>query len=396
MTCCAGTHAVTDTLHKYLVGGAVRDRLLGLPVAERDWVVVGATPQQLLDLGFTPVGKDFPVFLHPDSKEEYALARTERKVAPGYTGFVFNADPTVTLEADLQRRDLTINAMAEDVHGKLIDPWGGRDDLDNGLLKHVSPAFVEDPVRILRVARFAACFAHYGFRVAHETSRLMRAMVDNGEVDALVPERVWAELHKALGCRTPARFFAVLQGCGALSPLFPELAAGVAPEHGEHGQPQPALPVLDAASGMVNDAAIRFAALACDIDNAGGLSNEQLDAWCQRQRIPNRFRELAGKTLQLRARIHAAPQASAAELLDLLAELDAFRRSERLAEVVAVCAADAHSRDATARDYPPAQLLEQVYQAAAAVRAETSGRNGREIGAALRAARIAAIEKILA
>ena len=207
----------------YLVGGAVRDKRLGLPVRERDWVVVGATPQELLSQGYKPVGRDFPVFLHPVSKEEYALARTERKTGPGYTGFETCSDPTITLEEDLRRRDLTINAMAETPGGELIDPYGGVEDLDNGLLRHVSPAFAEDPVRILRVARFAARFAHRGFRVAHQTNALMRQMVENGEVDHLVPERVWSEFARALEAKTPERFFDVLYGCGALARLFPEI-----------------------------------------------------------------------------------------------------------------------------------------------------------------------------
>ena len=196
----------------YLVGGAVRDRLLGLPVRERDWVVVGATVEDMLAQGYQQVGKDFPVFLHPETHEEYALARTERKSGHGYRGFTVHADPDVTLEEDLKRRDLTINAMAETADGQLIDPFHGEEDLRNGLLRHVSPAFVEDPVRILRVARFAARFARQGFKVAHETNRLMRKMVDNGEIDYLVPERVWAELEKALHTDNPEKFFQVLHG----------------------------------------------------------------------------------------------------------------------------------------------------------------------------------------
>ncbi len=205
----------------YLVGGAVRDELLGLPVRERDWVVVGATAAQMLDLGYRQVGRDFPVFLHPETHEEHALARTERKTAPGYRGFVVHAEPDVTLEEDLLRRDLTINAMARDEAGGLIDPFNGRADLEARLLRHVSPAFAEDPVRILRVARFAARFAHLGFRVADETRALMRRMVAAGEVDALVPERVWQEMERALGEGSPATFFEVLRDCGALAVLFP-------------------------------------------------------------------------------------------------------------------------------------------------------------------------------
>jgi tRNA nucleotidyltransferase (CCA-adding enzyme) len=379
----------------YLVGGAVRDKLLGLPVAERDWVVVGATPAQLLELGYTPVGKDFPVFLHPRSKEEYALARTERKTAPGYTGFAFNTDPAVTLEQDLLRRDITINAMAEDEHGTLIDPYGGRDDLDNGLLRHVSPAFAEDPVRILRVARFAACFARYGFHVAHDTNRLMHAMVDNGEVDALVPERVWAELCKALGCSAPARFFSVLAGCGALGRLFPEMSGLLPPgAQSQHGAGVPALPVLECAAQQSHNTEQCFAALVCDIDNATSITPAQLDGLCARLRVPARYRELAGKVLVHRHELHRFATLDAPARLQLLQALDAFRRSARLADFAAVCAAEAHSRERGSHAYPPAQLLEQAYQAAAAVRVDPHGKSGREIGDALRTARIEAIEKI--
>ena len=382
----------------YLVGGAVRDRLLGLPVRERDWVVVGATPQQLLDLGYTAVGKDFPVFLHPQSREEYALARTERKTAPGYTGFAVHADPGITLEEDLLRRDLTINAMAEAADGRLIDPYGGRNDLDNGLLRHVSPAFAEDPVRILRVARFAACLARYGFHVAHGTNRLMREMVDNGEVDHLVPERVWAELNKALDCDMPAKYFSVLAGCGALDKLFPEVAGLVEDATtSTHGQARLPLPVLDSATTLRRDVAIRFAALACDIDNgrADGFSMAGLDAFCTRLRVPNQCRDLAGMALQHRAQTHRSAGLPATELLDLLTSLDAFRRSERLADFIAVCAAEAHSTDPTSHDYPPADLLERAWQAAAAAKPDTHGKSGPEIGDALRTQRIAAIEHVM-
>ncbi len=281
----------------YLVGGAVRDKRLGLPVGERDWVVVGATPQDLLRLGFKPVGKDFPVFLHPVTKEEYALARTERKTGPGYTGFATCYDPTITLEQDLRRRDLTINAMAETPAGELIDPCGGADDLDNGVLRHVSPAFAEDPVRILRVARFAARFAHRGFEVAHETNALMRQMAYSGEVDHLVPERVWAEFARALGEQTPQRFFDVLHACGALARLFPEvepLYPQAQPAH--HGQDNDAFSALRAAVALSADPSIRCAALACDIDRATGASfdTQRLAAMCARLRAPTAYRELAG------------------------------------------------------------------------------------------------------
>ena len=264
------TASVTDGLEVYLVGGAVRDRLLGLPVQERDYVVVGATAAELRARGFQQVGRDFPVFLHPDTKDEYALARTERKTAPGYHGFTVHADPDVTLEQDLERRDLTINALAQDPQGRLTDPYGGRADLEQRLLRHVSPAFAEDPVRILRVARFAARLEPLGFRVADETLGLMRAMVAAGEVDALVPERVWQELVRALGEARPSRFFEVMRDCGALERLLPEL-------DGLWGVPQPAkwhpeidtgvhvMMVLDMAARLSDSAEVRFAALCHDL-----------------------------------------------------------------------------------------------------------------------------------
>jgi tRNA nucleotidyltransferase (CCA-adding enzyme) len=381
----------------YLVGGAVRDKQLGLPVSERDWVIVGSTVQEMIDLGYQAVGKDFPVFLHPKTKEEYALARTERKTAPGYTGFEICADPGITLEEDLLRRDLTINAMAETAQGELIDPYGGRNDLDNGVLRHVSPAFAEDPVRILRVARFAACFAHYGFAVAHETNALMRRMVDNGEVDYLVAERVWAELHKALACAAPARFFAVLAGCNALQALFPEVAELETGKATAHGQAQPVLPVLNQAVDMSDSRTIRFAALACDLDNGinGGLGKERLDAFCERLRAPNSFRELAGMALQYRQRTHDSARLSASELLDLLTALDAFRRAERLADFIAVCAAEAHCMDQALQGYAPAELLERALQAAESITPDTGGKSGKAIGEAIRDQRIKAIEGIL-
>ena len=236
-------------METYLVGGAVRDKLLELPVGERDWVVVGATPEVMLGLGYKQVGKDFPVFLHSETGEEYALARTERKTGHGYTGFDVSADPGVTLEEDLLRRDLTINAMAETADGKLIDPYGGEDDLANGILRHVSPAFAEDPVRILRVARLAARFAHFGFHVAHKTNALMRRMVNNGEVQYLVPERVWSELVKALATQTPIRFFDVLNGCDALPILFPRLVSHYI-DSDRHAHDGNRLPVLVAATAV--------------------------------------------------------------------------------------------------------------------------------------------------
>lgn len=301
----------------YLVGGAVRDRLLGLEVEERDWVVVGASPAELLKLGYKQVGKDFPVFLHPETGEEYALARTERKTAPGYTGFEFHAGPDVSLEQDLQRRDLTINAMAETPDGHIIDPWHGRQDLQQGLLRHISPAFSEDPVRILRVARFAARFSNQGFHIADGTNTLMRAMVRNGEVKALVAERVWAELHKVLKSDQPQRFFQVLHTCGALAVLFPEVE-----------QTLPALDVLMDAASRSNDPRIRFAALLRALspaaDQTGRLNTAQ--QLCARYRLPNEYRQLAELAIELETDVHAVRPETRLKVLE---RADAFRNAVR-------------------------------------------------------------------
>ncbi len=402
---CAGRRGATErvrvaaiAMHVYLVGGAVRDRLLGLPVKERDWVVVGATPQEMLALGFTPVGKDFPVFLHPRTKEEYALARTERKTGPGYTGFAVHADPDVSLEEDLLRRDLTINAMAETPDGELIDPYGGKDDLENGILRHVSPAFAEDPVRILRIARFAARFSRLGFHVAHETNRLLRSMVASGEVDQLVPERVWAELVKALAEPVPVRFFEVLHGCGALARLFPELeplypAAG----HAATAHAHAVMPVLQAAVELSEEPAVRWAALVCDIGNADpdSLDKPRLNALCERLRTPNACRELALLALLYRRQVHDIERLAPAAVLDLLTALDALRRPDRLDDLLLVCEADARSRNAELLDYPPARLVVQARKACLHVKAP-AGKNGPEIAAIMRARRIEAIKQLLA
>lgn len=381
----------------YLVGGAVRDKLLGLPVTERDWVVVGTTPDAMLELGYTPVGKDFPVFLHPKTREEYALARTERKTGPGYTGFETCAGPDISLQEDLLRRDLTINAMAETPAGELVDPYGGRDDLDNGTLRHVSPAFAEDPVRILRVARFAARFAKWGFRVAHATNTLMRTMVNNGEIKYLVPERVWAELVKALATETPAQFFKVLAACSALGTLFPEFKPLTQNNTtNEHGLAAIELPVLKQAVTLSDDITVRFAALICDIDRgtATGFDNDGLAALCERHRVPNACRDLASMALQQCGQAQAADSLSATQLLDLLTALDAFRRPERLGQFLIVCVANAR---ASQHDFNGAQL-QPALAAARSVRANElaqQGLSGKEIGAALQQKRIAAIEAAL-
>ena len=381
----------------YLVGGAVRDKLLGLPVTERDWVVVGATPDTLLELGYKPVGTDFPVFLHPQTKEEYALARTERKTGPGYTGFETCAGPDITLEDDLLRRDLTINAMAETPAGELVDPYGGREDLEQRLLRHVSPAFAEDPVRILRIARFAARFANRGFHVAHTTNTLMRTMVSNGEVEHLVPERVWAELVKALATETPEKFFHVLAACGALLTLFPEFAP-LQQDHtaDAHGHIAIRLPVLEQATRLSNNTAVRFAALVCDLDQAtaSGFHSDALEALCERHRVPNASRELAGMALQQHQPAQAADTLGAAQLLALLNSLDAFRRPERFAQFLLVCKAVTRAKQ---REYD-GTFLQQALAAARSVSATElaqQGLSGKEIGAALQQKRIRAIEESL-
>jgi tRNA nucleotidyltransferase (CCA-adding enzyme) len=383
-------------MQTYLVGGAVRDKRLGLPVQERDWVVVGATPQQMLELGYQAVGRDFPVFLHPRTKEEYALARTERKTAPGYTGFETCATPDITLEEDLQRRDLTINAMAETPGGELIDPYNGLDDLNNGVLRHVSAAFAEDPVRILRTARLAARFAKWGFHVAHTTNALMRRMVENGEASHLVAERVWAELVKALDTETPVRFFRVLAGCGALGVLFPELASAESsnPEN-SHTQNGIALPVLQQAVSMSRLTAIRFAALACDMDNLhpDGSGNEALASLCERYKVPNACHDLARLALQYRRPLQAATRLSPEALLDLLNNADAFRRADRFSELLKVCAADA----AVAQREFNSDYLLQALAAAQAVSTDgllQQGLSGKELGVALQQQRIEAIRQL--
>ena len=296
----------------YLVGGAVRDGLLGLPVKERDWVVVGGTREELERLGYRAVGRDFPVFLHPETHEEYALARRERKTAPGYRGFSVEFGPEVTLEEDLSRRDLTINAMARATDGALVDPYGGQRDLTLRLLRHVSPAFVEDPVRVLRVARFAARLAPLGFRLASETAALMRRMVDNGEINSLVSERVWREMQRALGEAHPEQFFEVLQDSGALAVLLPELDWRAAERA-----------TMQRAARLSAEPSVRFAALLAD------AAPQAITALSERLRVPNDYRELALLTARLWQRIAAADALDAGGVLELLEAADAFRRPDR-------------------------------------------------------------------
>lgn len=400
----------------YLVGGAVRDRLLGLEAKDRDYVVVGSTPQEMAALGFKPVGADFPVFLHPQTKEQYALARTERKTGTGYKGFTVYSAPDVTLEDDLRRRDLTINAMAQADDGTLIDPFGGAEDLRNGLLRHVSPAFAEDPVRILRVARFAARYAKWGFHVAHSTNALMRHMVETGEVDALVPERVWMELEGALAEDRPSAFFKVLRGCGALDRLFPEIASLFGVPQPEQHHPEidtgvHAMLVLDAAARLSPDSRVRFAALMHDLGKGltpreewpRHIGHEEAGAdlirgFCQRLRAPNDYRDLAVLVARYHGRCHRAAELTPATLLETLEAIDAFRRPDRVELFLLACEADSRGRPGFEdRPYPQADRVRQAFAAARAVVAADvidAGAKGAALGERIRQQRIDAIRQI--
>ncbi|MBN9460643.1 MAG: multifunctional CCA addition/repair protein [Burkholderiales bacterium] len=396
----------------YQVGGAVRDELLGLPVKDRDWVVVGATPEMLIGRGFRPVGRDFPVFLHPDTHEEYALARTERKTAPGYRGFTVHYAPDVTLEDDLARRDLTINAMARDADGTLIDPHGGLADLRAGVLRHVGTAFAEDPVRILRLARFAARFERFG--VAPETLALMRRMVEHGEADALVAERVWQELARGLMERHPSRMFAVLRGCGALARVLPELDRlwGVpqpAAHHPEVDTGVHTMMVVDHAAAHDASLAVRFAALMHDLGKGTtpppqwprhlgheARSATLLETVCERLRVPGECRELARLVAREHCRIHRACELRPATLARLLERLDVLRKPRRLEEIIAACEADWRGRAGRAdRPYPQGDRLREAARAMRSVDAGAiAGAHAGSAGAirdAVHAARVAAI-----
>jgi tRNA nucleotidyltransferase (CCA-adding enzyme) len=401
----------------YLVGGAVRDRLLGRPHQERDFVVVGATPDELLALGYRPVGKDFPVFLHPDTGEQYALARTERKTGPGYYGFATRFSPDVTLEEDLARRDLTVNAMAQSASGEIVDPHGGMRDLEARVLRHVSPAFVEDPLRVLRVARFAARFAPLGFTVAPETLALMGEIAASGELEALVPERIWAETERALGESRPVAYFEVLRACGALAIVFPEVAALFGVPQPEKWHPEVdtgvhTLQVLEVAAELSPDTTVRFAALVHDVgkgltprsewprhighEEAGANLIERLAA---RLKIPNEHRELAVMVARHHARVHRVGEQRPGTVLELLESTDAFRRGERFERFLLACEADARGRgpELRARPYPQAAQLRAARAAAASVRldpAVIARDQGPVIAERMRAARIEAIRSL--
>jgi tRNA nucleotidyltransferase (CCA-adding enzyme) len=397
----------------YLVGGAVRDQLLGRSVHERDWVVVGAEAQELVRLGYTPVGKEFPVFLHPQTREEHALARLERKVAPGYHGFTTQFSPDVTLEQDLKRRDLTINAMAQAPDGTLIDPFGGQQDLATRLLRHVSEAFVEDPVRILRVARFAARYADLGFRVADETRALMRQMCASGEVEALVPERVWQETLRALGEPRPEVFFEVLRDCGALEVIFPEVAAlfGVPQPPRWHPEIDTGVHIMLAlhlAAQLEMSTAVRFAVLTHDLGKAltprerwpshpghGETGVPLIEQLSDRLKVPSAFRELAILTARHHGTIRRVDKLAPGAMLELLEITDAFRRPERFLELLAACEADARGRAGLQQQpYPQVKAWRHAREAAArATLSETDrqGLKGPAIAALLREKRLAAL-----
>ena len=373
----------------YLVGGAVRDQLLGLPVKDRDWIVVGAVPATLLSLGYQQVGKDFPVFLNPKTKEEYALARTERKSSAGYTGFICDFSPTITLEQDLIRRDLTINAMAQSEDGEIIDPYGGKQDLENRILRHISPAFSEDPLRVLRVARFAARYHSLGFKIASETLALMAELAQSGELQHLTAERVWLETEKALNEKNPEIYFETLHKTGALRVLFPEIDA-------LYGVPNPVKhhPEVDSFihtmlvlkqsvnltenNPILNKSAVRFAAICHDLGKALTPQNilphhyghEQAGikptrALCKRLKVPSYFQELAELTCEFHTHIHKAFELRAETVITLFNRFDVWRKPQRFQEFLQVCLADTRGRTGFEnKDYPQIDYINQLLQAA--------------------------------
>lgn len=414
-----------------MVGGAVRDTLLGLPVQDHDWVVVGATPEALVAQGYLPVGKDFPVFLHPDTREEYALARTERKTAPGYRGFVVHAEPDVTLEQDLARRDLTINSIAAPARPEtasasfnpnfsaLIDPFGGQQDIRDKVLRHVTDAFREDPVRILRLARFAARFPD--FSVAPETMALMRDMVAEGEADALVPERVWQEFARGLMEGKPSRMFEVLRECGALQKLLPEVARlwGVpqpASHHPEVDTGVHLMMVLDMSAQLEGSLAVRFACLCHDLGKGTTpadvlprhIGHEERSAQllkdvCERLRVPVDCREIADVVAREHGNVHRSESLGAAALVRLLERCDAFRKPQRFGDILLACECDARGRlGLQDSPYPQRPRLLDALAAAQAVQtqplalqAQAAGRGGKQIGESIHRARVKAVQDSL-
>ena len=398
----------------YLVGGAVRDKLLGLPVKDRDWVVIGATPKKMIEEGFEPIGENFPVFLHPETKEEYALARTERKSGKGYKGFVFYSSPKVTLEDDLKRRDLTINAIAEDENGELIDPYGGEADLKNGILRHVSPAFVEDPLRVLRVARFAACF---GFKIADETIKLLHIISKSNELDTLTPERVWSEMEKALAGKYPTRFILALRSCNALKILFPEIDAlfGIPQDkkyHPEIDVGRHTLMALNQSVQLSSDPIVRFSVLVHDLGKAT-TPKEQLpnhdghetrginiiDSFCERYKIPNKYHDLAACVSEFHIDCHQIQEMEPKEILERLEKLDAFRRPERFKKFLIACESDSRGRAGfEEKEFPQAKYFLNALEISRGVNVDllaNKSLKGKELGEALRKERIKILEEAL-
>ncbi|MFK8049024.1 MAG: multifunctional CCA addition/repair protein [Halioglobus sp.] len=398
----------------YLVGGAVRDELLGHPVTDRDWVVVGARPEELLNQGFQQVGKDFPVFLHPDTKDEYALARVERKQGHGYTGFSVDCDPTVTLEEDLLRRDLTVNAIARNTEGELIDPYGGQRDLEAKTLRHISDAFVEDPLRVLRTARYAARYAHLGFSVAPETIALMAQIVSDGELEHLPTERVWVEMERALGERNPDVFVQVLRDCGALQSLLPEVEAlfGVPQPTEHHPEIDTGVHVLMAlqlAAATEKSTPVRFAVLMHDLGKGTTPEKEWprhiahehrgvtlVARVCDRLAVPNHHRELALLVCEQHTNCHRALELRGKTIMKLLESADAVRRPERFEEFLLACECDAKGRlGLDERVYPQSDYLRKALNLALEVTAATfieKGIKGKELGEAIKSERIRVLE----
>ena len=398
----------------YLVGGAVRDKLLGLPVKDRDWVVIGTTPKKMIEEGFEPIGENFPVFLHPKTKEEYALARTERKSGKGYKGFVFYSSPKVTLEDDLKRRDLTINAIAEDENGELIDPYGGEADLKNGILRHVSPAFVEDPLRVLRIARFAACF---GFKIADETIKLLHIISKSNELDTLTPERVWSEMEKALAGKYPTRFILTLRSCNALKILFPEIDAlfGIPQDkkyHPEIDVGRHTLMALNQSVQLSSDPIVRFSVLVHDLGKAT-TPKEQLpnhdghetrgvniiDSFCERYKIPNKYHDLAACVSEFHIDCHQIQEMEPKEILERLEKLDAFRRPERFKKFLIACESDSRGRAGfEEKEFPQAKYFLNALEISRGVNVDllaNKSLKGKELGEALRKERIKILEEAL-
>ncbi len=398
----------------YLVGGSVRDKLLGLPMSDRDWVVVGSNPKEMLSNGFEPVGKDFPVFLHPKTHEEYALARTERKTAPGYKGFIVHAEPSVTLEEDLARRDLTINAIAQTEDGTLIDPYNGQQDLKDKILRHVSPAFVEDPVRVLRIARFAARF---DFKIADETLLLIKEMIKAKELDYLVPERVWQEVEKALATAKPSLFFMALRETGALKILFPEVdrlfgVPQVPKWHPEIDTGVHVMMVIDQSAKLTDDIAVRFAALCHDLGKGTTPANilpqhnghearsvKLTHALCQRMRVPKDITSLALKVAEYHTHVHLLFELDPATILEVIEALDAFRRPERFEQYLLAGEADFRGRPGYEDlPLPTINIFRNCLHVSQNVTAHAfveAGKRGPAIGEAIRQQRMILIEQVM-